>query len=457
MNKIKVDQVRCITIVHAQGMIKEYRELSSFFRFIGIFVCEKLFNDTDGDKTDLRIEIYDEKRPSLEHLLINSNLFSGFSLNILKEIYGDIYKKYKLMRGSYAVAYFYDCRDCYIYDQMFEAHGSFNNALNALSSLEKRVNINNSTSKNVLKYIWAAQCNCKRRMNELYNIILEALDKGWYNADLEKRNMMLKSLKNKKFFEYSNISKQTEEILKIDPGFYSAYAIRGFSAELDEHHRFDSISDFIRTITTAGEHSYLSYIYYRAGTNYETFMGMLDTKWELYTRAFELDSNNYRALYNLALKDQEDKNYVEAVSKFCKIIDILENKVIKIENGKNKYYSLQPIECAYLFKSYALVANLSIKEKKYMEAFSLLEKALEIYENTDNEDINNGFYPWMFDGKGVEYNNEIIPEWKIYKKAARNKLNVSNVYKNLADISVLFGDEEKYNKYYLLYLNQISN
>lgn len=445
----KKDHVRCITIVHPLHEIRKYREFSAFFRLLGIFVCENISGEERGDPTDYKITIENDSSTNLPAILDEmSEVFSADTIQVLQEAY-TVFSKHELMKASYAIAYFFDTKKDYIYDQMLEAYDRFDNAWNDFSALEGNV-----TDKSILKYIWAAKSNCRRRMNELYTIVWDAAEKEWYARDVKDsqkaRKEMKQKLWKKKYYSYTDIDEDIKKIIEKEPDFYGAYVIRGFAAELDDDYRFDSVSDLLTALNIIGNHSYSSYLCYRIGKYYETIRKNQKSKWRYFQLAWERDPYNYRALYKLVLKEQADGNLDQA--------ETMWNQLIQILDSKRESPALQPIECAYLFKGYYNLGKLYIKRKRYSEGISCLKEAEKIFKNKFNEDQNEGFYPWMFgtdpiprDKDNSSKNN--IERWEIYKSAVKSKLMIQDVYIRLSNAAADISEKELYEYYYPLSLN----
>lgn len=457
MERLK-NHVRCITIVHPLQEIRKYREFSAFFRMLGIFVCENITGDEYGDATDYTIVIPSGSEQQSSNVNLSQALwemrdvFDEEAIQMLRSVY-TVFADCDLMRASYAIAYFFDAKMDYIYKRMLDSYDQFDIAWGKLLNIEHKV-----TDKAVLKYVWAAKSNCRRRMNELYTIIWDAIEKKWYGREKdeqkaqEARRQMQEELWSRKYFSYDEINEDIQKILNYEPDFYGAYAIRGFASELDDDHRFDSVSDLLTAVNNIGSRSYTSYLCYRIGKYYETIGGNSEVKWVYYRMSWERDPHNYRALYKLILKEQADGNLEQAGKMWAQLIGILEKKAA--------LPALQPIECAYLFKGYTNWGKLHIKKNEVIEAISCFQKAENIYENQANEDADSGFYPWMFrkikdikengDSEGLSEDNGKI--WEIYKASAKKKLVIEDVYNRLANIAADTGRKELYDKYYPLSL-----
>ncbi len=436
----RIDDVRCITIVHPLHEIRKYRECSAFFRLLGIFVYEKILGEENGDPTDHQIILSNgaDGNPDVNSIAIINDMAVGGVITIAMKtlffkLYG-IYSANDLMRASYAIAYFFDTKTPYIYTQMYGYYERFGKALSDLEKLE--VMVKNPAE---LKYIWAAKSNCKRRMNELYTYIWKALEKDWYTKDEEEKNALKQKLWEQHFFSLEEINKDVLKILDYEEDFYGAYAIRGFALELDRDHRFESVVDLLNAVKYTGKKSYASYIYYRIGKYCEAIRGNLSQKWEYYQLSWELDSRNYRALYKIALKEKIEGRLDSA--------EELWKRLIKILHPKKHSNALQPIECAYLYKTYILLGDIKIRKEAFLEGIQYFQKAEEVYNNQSNEDKIKGFYPWMF-GSNVTDPGKGTQRWEIYKDAAREKLQIKVLYKRIANAAADAGLKELYDKYY---------
>ena len=351
----KIGDVRCITIVHPLDEIRKYRECSAFFFFFGIFVSENICGKEYGDPTDYRISfsVDDDWNAAISPVtvindMVADDVISPSMGSLFQNLY-TIFDTNDLMRASYATAYFFNANNSYIYAQMYEYYNRFDKAYSAFEKLEKSVN-----DPDELKYIWAAKSNCKRRMNELYTHIWNAIEKGWYTKDKKEKNQLKQKLWDRHFFDYEEINVDIQKILDVEPDFYGAYAIRGFALELDREHRFDSVADLINAVNCIGEKSYASYVCYRIGKYYESIRGNLSRKWEYYQKSWKLDPNNYRALHKLILREKAAGN-LDKADEYCK-------KLVEILHDKKRSPALQPIECAYLYKTYSLWGDIHMKK-----------------------------------------------------------------------------------------------
>lgn len=438
------DHVRCITIVHSVGEIKGYRLLSAFFRLHGIFVCEKTMLEPEN-KTDVVINLNQEKDDCAISDWFDSTIVSQME-DVLSERAIEIFSKSRiiyesndLMRASYAIAYFFDTKNVEIYERMLDAHSCFNSALDAFKKLEDKYQ--KECSKEILKYVIAAKCNCMRRMNELYTNIWNAIENNWYSEDFSKKTEMKEKLWEKGFIKYDIIEAEISKIISIDPSFYGAYAISGFSKEVDPSRCSGYITDLLEVIKYTGSQSFSSYIYYRIGNYFESTKLNAENKWGYYEKALEVDPNNYRALYKIITRSQQEGKLEKCLEDCERLIDIIESKGIK----DGKYYALQPIECAYLFKTFAIMGKAYHLKNMYSNSIDCLKHAINIYANTDNEDSEKGFYPWMFKSLTTERVTETTPcIWPIFKEAARHKLQVSYVCKLLENVASDLGDKKLY-------------
>lgn len=459
MNRLR-DHVRCVTITHPLCEIREYRELSAFFRFLGIFVCEIIEGKESGDPTDYTISLNKDNIRSGVKLFKEtvqgmSEVLSQSTITLFADI-GKIFADRNLMRGSYAIAYFADSGKSYIYEKMYKAYDGFRDALKDLEELEERKKEERVLKKTILleddpawKYLLLAKSNCKRRMNELYTIIWNAIKKGKLGENETDRGMLKSRLWKKTLYSFDCIDEDIKRVLETEPDFYGAYMIRGFSAELDKEHRFWSVEDLLNVIKCIGDCSYGSYILYRIGRYCETIRGNLDEKWEYYRRACEADPRNYRALYKMAVYRQNSGCKEEAEDIWKRIIEILEEK--------RNLPVLQPVECAYLYKAFSNLGRLYIRKGNIRKGIKYLVKAIDVYENISNEIEPDAFYPWMFGRDKVkiekikktgEKKTEIVPEWKIYKTAAKEKLNISSVYEYICEAAEKAGMTDIYEEYY---------
>lgn len=432
--------VKCIKIVHYPAEVRVFRILSAFFRFIGIFACENLVDDEYGDEVDwtCRIEKGSEdsdipvEEQAKQYLLQMKECFGDEPFQLIMQIW-PLFLQNDLMRGSYAIDYFSTAGKEYIYQKMETAMASFESALCQLEGIEK--NLNESSPENV--YLWMAEANCQRRINELAMILWKAIQENKYGKE-EERETRLKKLTGV-YIAYDKIESNIAKVLKVDPSFYAAYAIRGFAKELSEDHKIDSVNDFEKAIDIIGNKSYNSYLNYRKGSYYEKILHNSNKKMEYYEKAVKADRHNYRAIYKLAKYEQEDKN-----GNLNKAIELWEN-LLNVLLCKENLPSLQPIECAYLYKAYRELGLIYKRLRNYTLGIEYLEKAIGVYDSIYNEDNKKGFYPWMFGNESVDGSD--LKAWEIYKNASRKKLNIQKTYTAIVDASSRAGLEKIHDKY----------
>lgn len=434
------ERIRCITIVHPLSEIRIYRILSAFYRFIGIFVCENIAGREYGDDTDWLYKIEEGGEESKE--LLNQSI--KLSLQEMKDLLDEdsedvlykianIFEQYDLMRASYAIEYFGNCGKTYIYEQMMKAHEKFECALRMLQEIED----NKETDISALIYIWAAKSNCKRRMNEIYTIIWNAIKSGLYGRGMQYE--MRERLWEKHYFNHEEINQDIIKILDNDPQNYGAYAIRGFAMEIDDDLKVDSVKDIMKAVQLIGNKSYTSYLLFRIARYCEHIRPNLNEKIKYYEAAWKVDPNNYRSIYKLAVNAQNHNYYKEAIDLWKNILEILERK--------KDLPCLQPIECAYIFKTYRNLGKLYIRLKKYEEGIKYLKNAVDIYNNRVNEDADKGFYPWMFYENEIQQEDDAIVSWGVYKAAAREKLQIIKTYTDIIDASARINRLDIYKKY----------
>ena len=455
----RIGDVRCITIVHPLHEIKKYRECSAFFRLLGIFVCENIIGKEYGDPTDYQIRFFpgDDSNPGINYVTVINDMVNG---GVITPAMGNLFQNLctifdanNLMRASYAIAYFFNAKNSYIYSEMYEYYDRFSKAYSDFENLEKAVN-----DPAELKYIWAAKSNCKRRMNELYIHIWDAIIKDWYTTDEEEKTELKQKLWTRHFFSYEEVNEDIRKILDYEPDFYGAYVIRGFASELDPNHRFGSAADLLAAVNCIGEKSYASYVYYRIGKYYESIRGNLNRKWEGYQESWKLDQNNYRALYKLILGEKAAGNLTQAEELCERLIGILRDKKVSP--------ALQPIECAYLYKTYSIWGDIhmkkaentggiseAVRQSELRHSIECYQKAEEIFELKTNEDEEKGFYPWMFGTGPADLKESAEPKdsteiWRIFKKAARDKLVIKSIYRLIANVAAVAGIKELYDEYY---------
>ncbi|GFI50110.1 hypothetical protein IMSAGC020_01316 [Lachnospiraceae bacterium] len=434
---------RCVRIMHPLSEVRLYRLLSAFFRMVGIFACENIHGRKYGDETDWEYEIepgLEESEESLEQGFYNileemKRSFDEEAIEVLKKI-AAVFLKYDLMRASYAQDYFGDAEIEYefIYRQVESARVRFEEALKSYEEMEEQCEECNGNI-----YIWAAKSSCKRRINELYTIIWNAIQNGRYGKDEDEREALKEELWKSHYYSLDEVNGDILKILDKEPWFYGAYTIRGFMLEVDDEYNIESVKDIKNAISIIGEKSYISYLYYRIGRYCERVRHNIPVKIEYYKKAWEVDSNNYRALCKLAEYEGEQKNYEESANLWERVLCILEER--------RELPSLQPVECAYLYRAYRELGYLSVRQENFLHGIDFLKKAEAVYDNQINEDLHQGFYPWMFGEEEVEWHEGTVKRWEIYKSAARDKLRIEDTYRDMVKAAARTNNQELYNEY----------
>lgn len=434
---MQTDSIRCITIVHPAGEIKEYRWLSAFFRLVGIWVCENVDKE-HGDETDYLICIrYDgDVESDWQHISCRAKgesersflkseqmytekywlsvlldqmapCFGRYTLKELKAV-AQCYADFQLMRGSYAIGYFGDADKPRIFKYMLESRERFQNACHALIEQE---------AEDSSKYMLAAICNCQRRFNELDTIVWKAIQTGKFE---EGREENLLPLGKESLVPYQDINVRISKILEIDPRNFAAYAIRGFVKELDNERILESVYDFENAVTLCGKASYASSLLYYIGRHFETIRPDKEYRESYYRYAYEVNRYNFRAIYKVAMIHKSRKEYDKELDLLTEILDIL--------TPKQDLATLQPVECAYLYKANCLIGRRCISRKKYEKAIFYLERAKKCGRSNKNLE----FYKWMF---GEE-------DGVVFKEAAVEKLNLYNCYMDLSDAYAMINSYE---------------
>ncbi len=436
--------VRCIKIVHLPLEVKKYRVLSAFFRFIGIFTCENLYDDEYGDEVDYVYRIPEGSEevevPMVQwiHDALNEmkDVFGEKVCGVLRRI-GEIFSENDLMRASYGNAYFGDTGVQFIYQRMESALCCFRTALNELEVLEQEYFSDRL-------YIWVAKANCKRRINEIFTIIWGAIESGIYVVGEVEKKELRKALKaSTHYYGVDEVKEDISKILNEDPDFFGAYAILGFVEEIDEYHDMEAGDTFKETIQLIGNKSYASYLLLRMGRYQNSTYLKHEGDMKYYVDAYQADPHNFRAGYKLAVYEQDSDNDEKALELWHDLLRVLE--------PKEGLPSLQPVECAYLYKTYRNIGKLYNRQHKYSLAIQYLLKAESVYDSKSNEDSKRGFYPWMFGEERVtEPNGTEVESWKIYKRAAREKLEIQKTYADIVYASGMSNQVNIYDRYLAL-------
>lgn len=414
--------IRAVTIIHPTDEIQAYREIAGFFRLIGIFVCEKMeWMDMD-EETDVIISLLEADGPkNVPNVLSSLSQELGQTTIAILNSVETIYNNTNLMRSSYALEFFSNCKNLTIYGDMLIAYDNFSNALLQFEKLEKQIA---NTETLPLKYVLAAQANCQRRMSQLYTILWDAVEAGYYG---NQTNQYKEALWDRKYYFIPDIEKIIKRILEIDSEYYGAYAILALAEIGDREMKVVAMTDFEKAVTLTGNKPHSSYLRYRMGRYYEYILKRPKKSLIHYQKSYEVDKYNYRAIYKLAVHEQSVGNYKDSMDFWNKIIYILSHK----KDSK----ALQPVECNYLFKAHKNKGMILFEQKKYEECYLEMKKAEMLYENKSNQGAG-GIYHVMFGNHASEY-----------KKAAKEKLNIWRLYEFLAKVTPILGKYEEYRKY----------
>ena len=444
--------LRCITIVHPVDRIEEYRFFAAFFRFIGVWVFENLSGDEHGDPTDAYIRIdnscnqlrnwtdisvknnvnalyhrvsnYDsdgneKKYQEKNWLSILLNHFKSFFCDSvfydIKEI-ARYFTKFDLMRASYAIEYFGDTDLYEIYEYMSGSMKKFSDAYDSLIKVHE-------SEKDESKYLLAAQCYCQRRINELYTAIWNAYQSENDNTNKNKLFRLLCGSTQYQLIE--DIENKVIRAISIDPSFYGIYAIRASAKLVDRKYKMEAIYDMEKALTICGERTYSSCLMYRIAKCIEKFWGDDALKLKFYFRAVQLDRNNYRALYKIAIDYKRKKEYKLSLECWKRILGIL--------SPKEDLYTLQPVECAYLYKTYYNMGLIYLENGQYNGAIEYLKHAKKF----GSSDRNMKFYNWMFGNYGENF-----------KIAAVHKLNLGDCMECLAEAYAMLNMPQNIEKAY---------
>ena len=415
---------------------------------MGILVCENILGEEFGDETDITFRIeeneeenewkritcrcrgeekyckigYEENQEYGEETWIPVILKQIYAKNLIEKKLLDefiqiskIYTSHDLMRRSYAIEYFGNTGSEYVYKYMMISREKFNDAYQDLINMEKE--------QEVSVYTLAAICNCQRRLNEIYTFIWDARK----IAELsEHADEYLKHLREIPYHMYGAINERIKKILEIDDEFYAAYFIRAFVKMMDDEKAIESVYDLEFAVALIGQKSYASYLLYRMGKYYEDIRNIKDVENQYYELALEVNPRNYRALYKIALDSWRNDKTEEALDLFEGVVEILEYK--------KSLSVFQPIECAYLYKTYMHMGNIYMTLKKYEKAKEHFEKARDFGKQ---EAPNNEFYKWMFGEYGADF-----------KKTAIKKLRMERCYDALSEAYAMMNDYDKALEYH---------
>lgn len=188
---------------------------------------------------------------------------------------------------------------------------------------------------------------------------------------LEKRKLeKLKDLDNEIKDEIEDIFGKLLELLRKDEQFVSVYMLIGDALILNLANTNTAMDYYNKYFMKAQKNRCASAVYYRCGRVLEIRSGGLKRAYKAYYLSNNIDHNNYRAAYKLALY------YTIVEDDTDKVLELY-GKIINTLTDLQMTGYIQPIEIEYLFKT------LFICGKYYVEYLKSYSVALPYFERTE--------------------------------------------------------------------------
>lgn len=348
-------EIKSVLLAYTNKNRVLYQKCAEFFRFIGLYVGEKV-----RKKQNLEIDKDESIQFDIE-LDIDNNNFEGIiskfknaydNPNTVKNIGTilEIYNKHKILQASMTLQYF-----CINHPVVKKAGKLFENAAN---ELEKYYNNNcEQTEKNY--FIRYAKLYCKQKANLAKFLTKDYL---YYSVDeLIEENLALQ----KDFPEYSNI-----------------WVLMGLICEISKEHKMECIEALKKARDAVGNKPYAVNILYRLGKNSEGIEIFRDLKYSSYENAYNI-MPTYRNIYKIAQQYMKLEIWDLAIKYFKECLE-------KIKDDRKEY--LDPLEQEYCFKVKAHLSFLYTQKEEYSQAIRYANEALdlkeEIYEQLDEHKIS---------------------------------------------------------------------
>lgn len=385
----------------------KFQLYAEFFRFIGYFVCEYLKEDIDSEELDnylydleIDLDIVDD----IEIFDSISFKFNGSQTELyeLKRVFQKCY----LFQATVTLQYF--SINSVIVDKAGELFKS------AAEALDDFYNKNQSIIKFEYEYNYAL-LYCKQKVNLACSLCKKKL---YYPLD-------------KLVGECINFYREYPENANI-------FMLLGLIYENSSQNRLNAVNSFIKAKENIGEAPYVASVLYRLGKACEGEEGLRWLMNDAYENAYNI-MPKYRNIYKVA----QQYMWMEVIGDS---IEYFEECVCKIQI-RGEY--MDPLEQEYLFKVYAHLAYLSIRNNEYFNAIEYAGSAQNlrkrIKEEKNNPDGFNKFYYEVYCDIGwdveeiidVELDRMSEDNLNRYLGIAYQKIGLSDIaekYWNMAEV-----------------------
>lgn len=455
-----MNKFRSVRIIHDILHRTDFFYLAELFRFMGIFVCEKILvepvqTETEAERNtlyDARIYIGERQISNIESEKLNlSQEEYKTRIDALPEntlfLYDDVAEIKKLsgkpiscQTGEIqkkALADFWEK----LLDKVYEAEYTEKITPDGLAGIAETF---------VDERLWLHSMNMQYYQKKASGIIECAED-----AFLKTQKQIAVLLQDKQdkperyLYEYANLWSQVQmniackyndrvlyfSIEKLEercrklcndfPEFTNAVILLGLCYEPSLSHANEAVAAFADALDKIGTECFASAVYYWIGKRYEAFRDRKNEEEECYKCA-NRRKYKFRNTYKLAICARNRGDHEEALRLLDDIIEKL--------NQKRKMFFLDPLELEYLFKTCFQATYICFKDEDYNKAIEYGRKGEEIWK----DDIEkNGFFEEFYGSEAEKYKEE----WK-------KRLNVIKVYCLLMDSYNRMHETEDAEMYY---------
>lgn len=411
-----------VKIVHDRLTGGEYRFLSDFFRFIGIYVFDCIMEEnqvpTDYsavviiNKNILEKDLTNLKSNYPNAIVLETNLLKNkkdclewLIRELMKRDVNDrkvdmernqedllsaasIYLNHGLMEERNSYAYLYTNR------RLVERAKSV-----FLNAYEDTMEYFEQKDNQVSRYFFFFQMELIRCVNEACWFLN---DRNFFDT-----KAVLNYIRNNmaKYFSFSNFN-----------------VLMGMLCETDIQYRIDAGKYYKIALESVKSKAYGSFCYYRLGRYYEKIEKNWENAIKYYREANLLNGKAYRVLYKIAMYyEHEKKDPQRALDYYRRICEILKEK--------EQMNYLQEKEYEYLYKTFFRMAEILREARRYSEAIEYYQKIIELNKKLD---LPNQLYEEIYGADAKERQD-----------ATKKRLGLSKVYERLINVYKNTGNEDK--------------
>lgn len=270
------------------------------------------------------------------------------------------------------------------------------------------------TQKRVAEFLQDKQDKPERYLYEYANL--------WSQVQM---NIACKYNNRVLYFSIAKLEERCKKLCNDFPEFTNAVILLGLCYEPSLSHANEAVAAFADALDRIGTECFASAVYYWIGKRYEAFRDRKNEEEECYKCA-NRRKYKFRNTYKLAICARNRGDHEEALRLLDDIIEKL--------NQKRKMFFLDPLELEYLFKTCFQATYICFIEEDYNRAIKYGRKGEEIWTNDIKE---NKFFDAFYGNEAENYKEE----WK-------KRLNVIKVYCLLMDSYNRMHETEEAETYY---------